>query len=129
LLAEDRAKLVAECPAATPGEGMARVFAGYHDEPVNGDARRYEWRAKKAVFRTGGAWVYADGEGTRRRYVVVDASGLSGLPNGLRRLRDAKGLASALGRGVEARWARALNGDARAATAIARLHRIYSRRA
>lgn len=111
-----------------PQPFMTRIFRGY-EPSIYGDSRVYTWEKRPVVFSCGEAWVYAEGEGRRRRYVVVDACGLSGTPGGLRRLRDARALCRTLGSiKAERYWERASRGDARAASALARLHRIYNNR-
>jgi hypothetical protein len=108
-LGTERARLLAECPAA--GTGL-RSFRS-----------RDVWGERPVIFESGCAWVYKE----HGRFVVVDACGLSGLGLGLRLLRDAKALCRAAGKAGPL-WERARLGEVRAAMVIARTHRAYARK-
>lgn len=79
------------------------------------------------VARHGAAFVYADASATRTWYTVCDACGLA-MAFRMRKRRNAVALAKAVGPKADAYFERAANGDRLAASAVARICRMYRRK-
>lgn len=114
-LGRDRAALVAQVKALPPlpKRQAYRLFRRNNvdaHEPID------------VATQCGAVFAYKAG----KRYVVCDACGLE-LTN-LGKLRNARALAKALGPKADAYFERAANGDRLAASAVARICRMYRRK-
>jgi hypothetical protein len=128
--------LMSEDSARTLGEERAALLSKANTLPRLPKRQAYRLIRKgegeghdpiDIVARHGAAFVYADASATRTWYTVCDACGLA-LAFRMYKRRNAVALAKAIGPKADAYFERAAKGDRFAASAVARLCRIYMSR-